>query len=77
METSRLWRETVTASTDVDFEHQLVDSIAMLLLTKPTAYDVVVTENLFGDILTDRGRRARRIRSTCCRRRLSAGAPAC
>ncbi|WP_300615954.1 3-isopropylmalate dehydrogenase [Dokdonella sp.] len=57
METSRLWRETVTRIAaeypDVDFEHQLVDSMAMLLLTKPAAYDVVVTENLFGDILTD------------------------
>lgn len=57
METSRLWRETVTRIAadypDVRFEHQLVDSMAMLLLTKPAAYDVVVTENLFGDILTD------------------------
>ncbi len=34
-------------------EHQLVDSMAMLLLTQPTRYDVIVTENLFGDILTD------------------------
>lgn len=57
METSRLWRETVTRVAaeypDVDFEHQLVDSMAMLLLTRPASYDVVVTENLFGDILTD------------------------
>jgi len=57
METSRLWRETVTRIAaeypDVTFEHQLVDSMAMLLLTRPSAYDVVVTENLFGDILTD------------------------
>jgi len=37
----------------VTLEHQLVDSMAMLLLTRPSAYDVVVTENLFGDILTD------------------------
>jgi 3-isopropylmalate dehydrogenase len=37
----------------VTLEHQLVDSMAMLLLTKPNAYDVIVTENLFGDILTD------------------------
>lgn len=57
METSRLWRETVTRVAaeypDVDFEHQLVDSMAMLMLTRPASYDVVVTENLFGDILTD------------------------
>jgi 3-isopropylmalate dehydrogenase len=57
LETSRLWRETVTRIAqefaDVALEHQLVDSMAMLLLTRPSAYDVVVTENLFGDILTD------------------------
>jgi 3-isopropylmalate dehydrogenase len=57
LETSRLWRETVTRVAvefpDVTLEHQLVDSMAMLLLTRPAAYDVVVTENLFGDILTD------------------------
>ncbi len=57
LETSRLWRRTVTRVAtdypDVTLEHQLVDSMAMLLLTRPSAYDVVVTENLFGDILTD------------------------
>lgn len=57
LETSRLWRETVTRIAteypDIRLEHQLVDSMAMLLLTRPSAYDVVVTENLFGDILTD------------------------
>jgi 3-isopropylmalate dehydrogenase len=57
LETSRLWRETVSRIAaefpDVDLEHQLVDSMAMLLLTKPSSYDVVVTEKLFGDILTD------------------------
>jgi 3-isopropylmalate dehydrogenase len=57
LETSRLWRETVARVAaefpDVTIEHQLVDSMAMLLLTRPSAYDVVVTENLFGDILTD------------------------
>jgi 3-isopropylmalate dehydrogenase len=57
LETSRLWRSTVTRVAlefpDVTLEHQLVDSMAMLLLTKPNAYDVIVTENLFGDILTD------------------------
>ena len=57
LETSRLWRRTVTRVAadypDVMLEHQLVDSMAMLLLTRPASYDVVVTENLFGDILTD------------------------
>ncbi|BFI97430.1 MAG: 3-isopropylmalate dehydrogenase [Rhodanobacter sp.] len=57
LETSRLWRRTVTRVAaeypDVTLEHQLVDSMAMLLLTRPGSYDVVVTENLFGDILTD------------------------
>ena len=57
LETSRLWRSTVQRVAadypDVTVEHQLVDSMAMLLLTQPSHYDVVVTENLFGDILTD------------------------
>ena len=57
LETSRLWRETVNQVAkhypDVTLEHQLVDSMAMLLLTRPADYDVLVTENLFGDILTD------------------------
>jgi len=57
LETSRLWRSTVQRIAadypDVKLEHQLVDSMAMLLLTQPASYDVVVTENLFGDILTD------------------------
>jgi len=57
LETSRLWRNVVQRIApeyrDVRVEHQLVDSMAMLLLTQPGRYDVVVTENLFGDILTD------------------------
>jgi 3-isopropylmalate dehydrogenase len=57
LETSRLWRSTVQRIAaefpDVKVEHQLVDSMAMLLLSQPSRYDVVVTENLFGDILTD------------------------
>jgi len=57
LETSRLWRSTVQRIAadypDVTLEHQLVDSMAMLLLSQPSRYDVVVTENLFGDILTD------------------------
>ncbi|MDE2246683.1 MAG: 3-isopropylmalate dehydrogenase, partial [Xanthomonadaceae bacterium] len=57
METSRLWRETAQRLAaeypDVQVEHQLVDSMAMLLLTRPADFDVIVSENLFGDILTD------------------------
>jgi 3-isopropylmalate dehydrogenase len=58
LETSRLWRQVVTRVMadeypDVVIEHQLVDSAAMLLLSRPADYDVVVTENLFGDILSD------------------------
>jgi 3-isopropylmalate dehydrogenase len=55
--TSRLWRrvadEVGAAFPDVELEHRLVDSCAMLLVTRPSAFDVVVTENLFGDILSD------------------------
>jgi 3-isopropylmalate dehydrogenase len=55
--TSRLWRRVATeigaAHPDVRLEHQLVDSTAMRLLTHARDFDVVVTENLFGDILTD------------------------
>lgn len=56
--TSRLWREVVTRVAQAEFpavqvEHQLVDSAAMLLLTRPVSFDVIVTENLFGDILSD------------------------
>lgn len=57
LETSRLWREVVsrvsTAYPDVTCSHMLVDSFAMQLLRRPSDFDVVVTENLFGDILTD------------------------
>jgi 3-isopropylmalate dehydrogenase len=38
---------------DVEVSHQLVDSMAMKLIEQPTAYDVIVTENMFGDILSD------------------------
>ncbi len=54
---SRLWRRTVDemkpANTDVTIEHALVDSFAMQMLRAPNRYDVVVAENMFGDILTD------------------------
>ncbi|HEY7589462.1 MAG TPA: 3-isopropylmalate dehydrogenase [Candidatus Limnocylindrales bacterium] len=55
--TSRLWRavvEEVRADyPDVELRHQLVDSCAMLLVRQPASFDVLVTENLFGDILSD------------------------
>jgi 3-isopropylmalate dehydrogenase len=58
LETSRLWREVCTrvmASEfpDVQLEHMLVDSAAMQLIRRPRDFDVAVTENMFGDILTD------------------------
>ena len=58
LETSRLWRDVATRVArdefpDITLEHQLVDSMAMHLLSKPRAFDVIVTENMFGDILTD------------------------
>ena len=58
LETSRLWREVATRVTADEFpklevEHLLVDAMAMHLLRRPGEFDVVVTENMFGDILTD------------------------
>ncbi len=57
LESSRLWREVATEVAaefpDVTLEHQLVDSCAMRLVTSARAFDVIVTENMFGDILTD------------------------
>lgn len=58
LETSRLWRETVTRLMASEFpavkvEHLLVDAMAMYLVSRPRDFDVIVTENLFGDILTD------------------------
>jgi len=57
LETSRLWRqvaeEVASQYSDVKMEHQLVDSCAMRLVTSPGSFDVVVTGNLFGDILSD------------------------
>ena len=57
LESSRLWRQVATQMVkehpEVTLEHQLVDSAAMKLITSPAAFDVVVTENMFGDILTD------------------------
>ncbi len=55
--TSRLWRTIATEigaeHPDIELSHQLVDSCAMLLVKRPADFDVVVTENLFGDILSD------------------------
>jgi 3-isopropylmalate dehydrogenase len=55
--TSRLWRTVVeemrSEYPDVEVGHQLVDSCAMLIIRQPTWFDVLVTENLFGDILSD------------------------
>ncbi|MEM6640525.1 MAG: isocitrate/isopropylmalate family dehydrogenase [Pseudomonadota bacterium] len=55
--TSRLWRRTVTRVMadefpDVSLEHILVDAAAMYLMQRPASFDVILTENLFGDILT-------------------------
>jgi 3-isopropylmalate dehydrogenase len=60
LETSRLWREVAeriitTEFPGVSIEHMLVDSAAMHLIRRPRDFDVLVTENMFGDILTDEG----------------------
>lgn len=57
LETSRLWRQTVEDMSkdypEVTVEHMYVDNMAMQLASNPTKYDVVVTSNMFGDILSD------------------------
>jgi len=57
LETSRLWREVVSRVAqefpDVELHHMLVDTCAMQLVRQPTAFDVILTENTFGDILSD------------------------
>ena len=57
LETSRLWRETVQAMEsdypEVQVSYEFVDAVAMRLVQWPKEYDVLITENLFGDILTD------------------------
>ncbi len=58
LESSRLWREVVTRLhaeefPQVELEHVLVDNAAMQLVSNPTRFDVIVTENMFGDILSD------------------------
>ncbi len=57
LETSRLWREVVNriarSYTDVELEHMYVDTCAMQLIERPTRFDVILTNNMFGDILSD------------------------
>src|SRR5436190_2165204 len=57
LETSRLWREVVTRISrsypDVELQHLYVDSCAMRLIERPTSFDVILTNNMFGDILSD------------------------
>ena len=57
MSTSRLWREVLTEVgneyPDIELDHALVDSCAMRLISRPLDFDVMVMENMFGDILTD------------------------
>tara|TARA_B100001093_G_scaffold381981_1_gene367539 strand:- start:182 stop:1249 length:1068 start_codon:yes stop_codon:yes gene_type:complete len=57
LESSRLWRETVQAMEkdypDVQVSYEFVDAVAMRLIQNPSSYDVLITGNLFGDILTD------------------------
>jgi 3-isopropylmalate dehydrogenase len=57
LETSRLWRQTVTeqaaGGTGIELDHMLVDNAAMQLVSDPTRFDVILTENMFGDILSD------------------------
>lgn len=57
LQSSKLWREIVEekkkAYPDVEVEHMLVDSAAMKIITNPGAFDVMITENMFGDILSD------------------------
>jgi 3-isopropylmalate dehydrogenase len=58
LETSRFWRDITTTTMaaefpEIELEHILVDAAAMHLINQPAAFDVIVTENMFGDILTD------------------------
>jgi 3-isopropylmalate dehydrogenase len=56
LETSRLWREVVervASAHDTELEHLLVDNAAMQLVSRPADFDVILTENMFGDILSD------------------------
>ena len=81
LDTSRLWRDLANEMSaeypDVQLDHQLVDSMTMKLIEQPAAYDVIVTENLFGDILSDLAASvSRRHRPRALRRRSATAAPA-
>src|SRR3546814_17585192 len=70
LEASRLWREVTTRVIAEEFPnvrltHYLVDAMARHLIARPRAFDVIVTENLFGDILTDEAdRKSTRLNSS-------------
>ena len=73
MKTGVLWNEVVTRLhkerySDVTLHHILADNCAMQLVRSPKQFDVIVTDNLFGDMLSDEAADARRARSACCRR---------
>ena len=74
MESGVFWREIVTdlhkSYTDVEIEHMYADNCAMQLVRNPKQFDVIVTDNLFGDILSDCAAMLT-ARSVCCRRRRS------
>ncbi|MCX7996427.1 MAG: 3-isopropylmalate dehydrogenase [Patescibacteria group bacterium] len=57
LETSRLWRETIQEYAeqwkDIEVEYMFVDNASMQIIRRPSAFDVLLTENMFGDILTD------------------------
>ena len=57
LQSSRLWREVISELSadypEVSLDHVLVDAMAMHLIKSPASFDVIVTENMFGDILTD------------------------
>ena len=57
LDTGRMWREIATEmgrdNPDIQLEHILVDACAMHLIRRPSEFDVIVTENMFGDILSD------------------------
>ena len=57
LDSSRLWRQIAMdvgkANPDIALDHMLVDTAAMKLVSSPASFDVIVTENMFGDILTD------------------------
>ena len=82
LETSRLWREVVrdvhgSEYPNVELEHLLVDSAAMRLVAAPRHFDVIVTENMFGDILSDEAAMLTGSIGMLPSASLGAGAPGC